>query len=100
MALLRKEGEKMISTRAKKVTWRKWEAPPERIRKRLPKRYFLLEGSKKFPYREWKGPLKGCINCNALKVAIPRAILSGHPTAYWKARRLFERYCRKRRGKK
>ena len=86
----------MSSTRAKaRVTWKKWEAPPLRVRKKLPKSYFLLEGSRKFPYREWKGRLKGYINCNALKVAIPRAIQTGHTSAYRKALKLYRKYCRR-----
>ena len=59
-----------------KVTWKKWEAPSKKQRQKLPKSYFLLPGSKKFPYKEWRGSLKGAINCNALKVAIPRAFQS------------------------
>ena len=78
-----------------RVTWKKWDAPPVSKRKTLPKSYFLLEGSRKFPYKEWQGSLKGVINCNALKVAIPRAAMSKHPTALRKAKRLYDRYCKK-----
>lgn len=75
----------------------KWKAPSKSVRRYLPDSYFLLPGSKKFPYKEWQGRAKGAINCNALRVAIPRAKAYGHTTAYRKALSLYHRYCSKKR---
>jgi len=43
------------------------------------------------PYREWRGSLKGAVNINALRVAIPRAKMTGHTTAYRKAKQLLRK---------
>jgi len=74
-----------------KVTRKKWIAPPQKIREKLPDSYFLLPGRKLFPYREWRGSLKGAVNINALRVAIPRAKMTGHTTAYRKAKQLLKK---------
>jgi len=74
-----------------RVTRKKWEAPSRKIRENLPGWYFLLEGKKLFPYREWRGQLRGAVNINALRVAIPRAKMTGHTTAYRKAKQLLRK---------
>ena len=76
-----------------RVTWRKWEEPPLSERKKLPRSYFLYPSKLKFPYKEWKGALKGAINCNALRAAITLAGMHGYPRIKAKAQRLYHAYC-------
>lgn len=83
------------SSRKVKVTWKKWEAPPRSIRPKLPDSYFLMPKKNLFPYKEWKGPLKGAINCNALKVAIAYAGFTNRPKIKKKAQMLYNRYCKR-----
>lgn len=84
-----------MKKRRVRVTWKKWEAPPRSIRKDLPQNYFLMPKKRLFPYREWKGALKGAINCNALRVAIALAGFTNRPSIKAKAERLYKRYCRR-----
>jgi len=83
----------VIAKSAAKVTNAEWEAPPQSIRDELPADYFLLPSERKFPYREWKGPNKGAINCNGLRAAITRAAQHGYAEVERKARELYERHC-------
>ena len=85
----------MRKKRKVRVTWKKWEAPPQSIRKELPKSYFLMPKKRLFPYKEWRGQLKGAINCNALRVAIALAGFTNRPSIKAKAERLYKRYCRR-----
>jgi len=83
----------VIAKAAKKVTNAEWEAPPQSVRDELPADYFLLPSERKFPYKEWKGPNKGAINCNGLRAAISRAAQHGYAEVERKARELYERHC-------
>lgn len=85
--------EKTEEVSLMRVTWRKWEEPPLSERKKLPRSYFLYPSELKFPYKEWKGALKGAINCNALRSAITLAGMHGYPRIKAKAQRLYHTYC-------
>jgi hypothetical protein len=74
------------------VTRKPWTAPPQSVRKILPKSYFLLPSKLKFPYREWRGADKGKININALKSALRLARMHGYKQVAAKAERLLKRY--------
>lgn len=78
-----------------KVSFARWEAPPDSVRDHLPAHFFLLPEERKFPYKNWKGPNEGAINCNALRVAIARASQHGYTKVKKRAMMLYKRYCSK-----
>lgn len=79
-----------------RVSFAKWDAPPKSVRDHLPAHFFLLPDERKFPYKNWKGPSEGAINCNALRVAIARASQHGYSKVKKKAMMLYQRYCAKK----
>ena len=64
----------------------------EKQRKKQPANYFLDTKNRKYPYRN----PDGSINCRLLRAAITRAAQYHHPTIEAKARRLYNKYCKKK----
>ena len=88
MAKRKKKGVPKIPQRIKK------EIRKPTVRHKMPKSYFLLPSEEKFPYRD---PDTGEINCGLLRAAITRAAQHGYPQVEAKARRLYEKHCKKKK---
>lgn len=81
------EKQKIRNVKVGDIKW--IDKPSER--KEVPARYFLLPEERKFPYRNKDGSL----NCNLLRAAIVRAAQHGYKQVEEKARKLYERHCKK-----
>jgi len=55
---------------------------------------FLMPEERKFPYKN----KDGSINCKLVRAAITRAAQHGHTKVEAKARRIYEKYCKKQEG--
>lgn len=69
-----------------------WKAPKTKSeRRKRPASHFLMPKERKFPYRT----RTGAISCAGLRAAITRAAQHGYKNVEAKARRLYNRYCKK-----
>lgn len=67
-----------------------WWNDPE-LRDKAPQDFFLDPSSRRYPYRTWDGK----ISCERLKAAMQLSSLHGHKQIYDRAKRLYEKHCKK-----
>ena len=79
-------AEKVKNTPIARLKWLR--RPSERAK--LPANFFLLPGSRKYPYRNKDGSL----NCNLIRAAITRAGQFKETGVQTKAQRLYAQYCK------
>ena len=70
-----------------------WNPPSigSKKREKMPSSYFLLPSKRKFPYKTKSGK----ISCQGLRAAMSRAAQHGYTNVYNKAKRLYNKYCKK-----
>jgi len=80
----------MADVRSVKLARLKWLHRQSK-RKEMPASYFLIPSERKFPVRN----PDGTYNCNLIRAAITRAAQHGYREVEAKARRLYQRICKK-----